>query len=274
MKIGVIYCGFNMEEYIDDSLSPWVQAREERLGDNEWVISCVSVPFKEYRDMETKEDGTRDILRDYYNTFKIDSLITEPDFATEAEIRDRALQFLLKSGCEIIWLADADEFITTQQINDICDYVTLNKWISWFSISYKNYVFDNSTYLELPFTPPRIFRVTTNGYKIKEIYHDNDCLYTGQITGLGELKIVDVSYKLLPTKVIPQSTAWIRHMSWVSNEKSKLKCEYQEKHFGKGICGFKWEDNQLKFNEEYYKKYGLVLPKICKETLDVADETN
>ena len=256
MKIGVIFCGFNMEEYIHDSLSPWISARESKLSGNEWVISCVSVPFKEYKDENIEEDKTRLILQEYYDAGKIDSLITEPDYSTEAIIRDRALQFLLEYRCDVIWLADADEFITEEQIKNINNHLNLNKWISWFSLSLKNYVFTESQYLEDAFTPPRIFRVNTNGYKINRCIFDNDFSY---ISDAGQ----EVSYKSLPTKIIPKFVGWITHYSWLNNSKSRSKVTYQQKHFGD--CSYIWGEDGLEFNKNYYTKHGLSVPKVIHE---------
>jgi hypothetical protein len=53
----------------------------------------------------------------------------------------------------------------------------------------------------------------------------------------------------------------IQHFSWLNNEKSKKKCEYQKRHFS-GVCGYKWneKENKLEFNELYYRSIGQFIP--------------
>lgn len=263
-KIGVIYCAYNCEQYLEDSLNSWVFAREDKVGGNEFVICAVSVPFEEYISENIKADKTIDILRDYYNNFKIDNLITEPRYVKEHIIRDKALQYLLGQGCTDIVLFDGDEIISIDQLNDIIDFIKLDPWISWFNFSYKNFVFDKKHYLKDPFTPPRWFRVETNGYKLKNFYWDNDAIYCGTVNQNVQLKEKCISYKELPNKIIPKFTAFINHYTWLSDERSKQKVAYQLKHFGH--CSFAWDDSKggLIFDENFYKQNNLDLPKLVE----------
>lgn len=253
MKIGCLFVGYNTEEYIHESIAPWIAAREDKLGDNTFIISAVSVPFEEYKN-ESFKDKTQDILRDYYNDFKIDHLITEPEYIKEHLARDKALQYLLFQGVDVICLWDADEVATEFQLIELFEKVNLDRWISWFNIPYKNFAFDKETYLEEPFCPPRIFRVNTNGYKLHRCFWDNDFSY---INSEGK----EISYKDLASKIIKINP--INHYSWIG-ETAKRKILYQTKHFGH--CGYKWneEKNCLEFNDEYYKKIEKPTPKIMK----------
>lgn len=257
-KIGVLYCGYNTEEYINSSLIPWIQARELKPANCEFLISAVSVPFLEYKDLKVKKDNTQRDLESYKYNNNIDHLFISNDYYTEKDARNKALEPLLSAGCEAIWLVDSDEAYSIYDIEKILNYVNLEKFISWFSVSYKNYVFNVNTYLKDPFTPPRIFRVNTNGYKLGGFYWDNDIAYFNGFTP-------NLSYKELPSKTIPSKIAFVPHFTWLSTEKNKLKCEYQQKHFGH--CGYKWNEveNKLEFNEEYYKKIGQQIPEIIKE---------
>ena len=45
LKYGIIYCGYNTEEYIVDSITPF-------LDRDNFVVSAVSVPFEEYKDVD------------------------------------------------------------------------------------------------------------------------------------------------------------------------------------------------------------------------------
>lgn len=265
-KIGLIYVSYNMEDYTKKSLPVWMQAKQQNLGGNEFVISVVSVPFEEYKDFNVELDQTIPYLQEKLQSGEIDNLITEPKFIKEHLCRDVALKYLLSRGCDIICMADADEFFNLEEIEKIFDYVKLEKFTTWFSIPYKNYVFSERNYLKEPFCPPRIFRVKSNGYELDSFYFDNDLVYKGTIVEFNKFVNKEISYKMLPSKVIPSKLVWIRHLSWISNEKSKLKCFYQQNHFG-GQCGYKWNelDNKLEFNGEFYKVNGLPIPEVIEE---------
>ena len=45
-KYGIIYCGFNTEEYVLQSIEPF-------LNKDNYFVSAVSVPFEEYRDIDS-----------------------------------------------------------------------------------------------------------------------------------------------------------------------------------------------------------------------------
>ncbi len=263
--IGVLFCGYNTIEYVSKSLNPWQQAQSDKLFNSNWLISAVSLPFDKYRDMAVEKDATQDFLRQEYNSHRIDYLATEPEYVDEATARNLALKPLLEAKCDLIILVDADEIITIEQIQKILEFIEVNRFESWFSISYKNYVFDAKHWLAEPFTPPRIFRVHTNGYEIDKFVWDNDIQYKRELVFSASPLPLTVSYKELPNKVIPSNLVWIKHLSWLNNESSKNKCEYQQKHFGH--CGYRWDEKEgLKFNEEFYLTRGLMLPRVISET--------
>ena len=56
-KYGIIYCGFNTEEYVLQSIKPF-------LNKDNYFVSAVSVPFEEYRDIDKLEDNTTGILKE------------------------------------------------------------------------------------------------------------------------------------------------------------------------------------------------------------------
>lgn len=264
LKIGLIYCAYNCEKYLEESLKNWIFARKDKLEGNEFVICAVSVPFEEYISENIPADKTIDLLTEYYNRFEIDNLITEPKYVKEHIIRDKALQYLLQQGCTDIVLFDGDEFITLEQLTDIINFVKLEPWISWFSFSYKNFVFDKNTYLKDAFTPPRWFRVKTNGYELKQFYWDNDAIYYGVMNKNSQFINKTISYKELPNKVISKFTVFLDHYTWLNDERSKQKVAYQLKHFGH--CSFAWDDSKggLIFDENFYKQNNLDLPKLVK----------
>jgi hypothetical protein len=130
MKIGIIFTGYNMEEYIEKSISPWILAREQRLKNHQFFISAVSVPFLEYKELSNVEDNTIPFLREKHLNNQIDYLITEPKYIKEHLARNLALEPLLKQDVDIIWIADADEIPTIEQISNIISYIYCSNALS------------------------------------------------------------------------------------------------------------------------------------------------
>lgn len=264
MKIGVLACGYDCAEYIDKVLPPWITAKNMQLGGNDFIISIVHGQFKEYVELAGEESL---IVPEWASRYKngIDYIVSPPP-GTETELRNLALRPLLEENCDIIILLDLqDEIYELNQIQTIFEYVFLEKWISWFKVSLKNYVFDEKTYLKDPFTPPRIFKVKTNGHILKAMSYDNDVIYEAiYMTPKGDI-LKQVPHKELPNKTIPAHRAFIKHLTWLSNEKSKKKQKYQIKRWN--LCSFDWDSelNKLVFSKSYYDKLGQPFPETAKD---------
>lgn len=245
--IGVIFTVFSeTEENINRCLNPWIQ--------DDIKIVATSCQFLKYN----KEDNsnTVDILTKLVGQSKILDFISK-DVEREHEARDMALQRLKKENVDSFVLLDSDEFYIKEEIDNIKSFVQRDSFITWFSINFKNLVFDGDHYID-GFCPPRIFRAkSSNGFRIKRVYWDNDICY--EDTNGNE-----IDYKQLSHKVIPKSLAFPLHETWLNNERSRKKVNYQNSHFGH--CGYKWneQENKLEFNEEYYKKIGEQYPILIK----------
>ena len=259
LKYGIIYCGYNTEEYIVDSITPF-------LDRDNFVVSAVSVPFEEYKDVDDFKDNTTDILRELVEQRKLKYLVDKPAFIKEHDARNLALQSLAKYNIDYIWLVDSDEIYTKKQIDDICKYVK-SSGANFFSLSLKNFVFDKKHYLEQPFCPPRIFKTKVADSPLTAFYWDNDGSYmcSGRLMAWGQefISAQALSYKQLgELEAVPADIAFIDHYSWLNNEIGKRKVAYQLKHFGH--CGYKWNDEQkcLEFDEEFHKKNNENIPTV------------
>ena len=64
---------------------------------------------------------------------------------------------------------------------------------------------------------------------------------------------------------VPENLTFIKHYSWLSNERSRLKIEYHQKHFG--ACSFIWNYNQnkIEINYPYYNMTGYSKPILQKD---------
>lgn len=252
MKIGIIYTAFNTAEYLDASIAPWLEARKNQLNGNHFCVCAVSLPFKDFP--SERLDKTKQKLEALYDLDEIDDLIVGPDSIPETEARTLALKKLLGRQVDIVMQVDGDEFFTTEQIGGIFEFVAKNRFISWFRLSYKNYVFNEKTFLNEAFTPPRIYRTPY----LDRFYDDNNLQYK-----MSDGRVVkDLEMASL---TIPKNVAWVKHLTWLSDERSKKKCEYQQKRWG--ACSFRWDDekNELCFDEKYFSSRGLLPPEISTE---------
>lgn len=248
-KFGIIFCGLNQEEHVEESIAPF-------LDDDRFVVACVSVPFLEYKD-DPFEDETGRILKSLYEQGRFKYFIDSPRFVEESHARNLAVSLLKEDGVDYYWIADADEKPTKEDLDRIIEFVENDSSSYWWSLSYKNYVFDNKHYLQEPFCPPRIFRREKTGCIFEGFYWDN----CGAFNSCGTV----IPYLSLKNKTIPKEIAWIKHYTWPNNEYGRRKVEYQKKHF-KGICSFDWDKEKgLIFNEAYYQQLGLLKPIILEE---------
>ena len=262
MKIGIIAQGRNCADVLDDVLAPWIEAMKK----HDIFICLTSATFKEMEKLgegPKNTDNTEEKFWEYNRKHPNNIIqIVFNKYASEAESRNAARQELQKLGVDLIWLLDlSDEYYTVEQIDNIIKFVKSEPFSIWFRLSFKNYVFDKKTYLTQPFTPPRIWRTNLGGYKLVECVYDNDFIYTNAIGA-------QISDKQLSNYIIPKSVAWIKHHSWLSDERSKGKILYQTSHFSHGAgCSYRWNDKEdkLEWNPVYFKKVGEVIPTTAKD---------
>ncbi len=257
MKIGVIFCGYNMAEYAVDSIMPWVEAKAYQTGGYSFVLSAVSVPFANYP-AATSEDETGVILKDLESRNSLDKVFTEPRNINEWEARDLCLQYLLKQKVDLVWQVDLDEFYTLEDIENILKFVEKDAMSSWFKISFKNYAFDKSSYLSEPFTPPRIHRTTVYAGHLHKFIYDNDLSYKRHLNG------EEISHNSVAFKLIPRQVAWVKHLTWLNDSRSRDKVKY---HTDRGwLCSYSWDEEKgLQFNDKYFDKNNLHKPLLLKE---------
>lgn len=246
----VVSC-FKSEEYLKQVAEPWLSYK-----DLDVTIFFSHGRFK----------GTESFFDDYSVGYKTKEIITDlaaehmnvwysffETFKEEAEARNEALKHIVDK--DYIHILDDDEIYTHEQIKKIYSFVERRE-AHWYSINFKNYVFDKNHYIE-GFCPPRIFSTNYNGAEFKEFYYDNDAVY--YVDGMA------TSYKNLSNLSIPKNIAFIDHYSWLSDERGKNKVEYQNRHFP--ACSYAWDEkeNKLIFNEEYFKTYGIAKPEVLTD---------
>lgn len=255
MKIGIIFTIFNCAESVDKFLEVWklVKFIPPDLQDN-FIFSCVSVPFDKFE--VGKIDNTAEIIK---SKNIMDFLYVDENPRSEIEARGICLEFLKNQNCEIIWQIDSDEQFSAGNIYKILEFVKLNPKIAWFLVSYKNYVFDSKTYLAAPFQPARIYRVDFPPYKLGGFRDDNNLTFFKE----GNGKKIEFPDLFLKSKIIPPEVAFVPHYSWMSDERSRAKINYQK---ARGWTpSFRWneQENKLEFNPAAYPNG---FPKVITES--------
>lgn len=256
-KIGIIFASLTDTEYVEKSIEPWLQIKQEKPEN--LIICAVSAFFKEYNQNIPEEQTTRPYLRGLLKDKKIDYLIDGPDgLLLEHELRNIALQFLLNNHkLDYIFIVDGDEFYSVDGIKKITRYITLDEFVVWYKVHYKNILFNGDVYTN-GFAPPRIFKVKVGDLLLSRCYWDNDMIYK---KALSDKTFEEVAYTKLPSQKIPDSIHRPLHYTWLNNERSRDKIQYQKKRGW--LCSYEWDykNNQLIFNKEFFVKNNLIIPQ-------------
>ena len=257
MKIGIIFCAFQMEDYVQRSISPWIEARDTKVGGHEFVICAVSQPFVGFEVDEL--DKTQSILVALHEDGQIDHVISGSEPVKEVDARGAALRWLLAQGVTLTWMADSDEFTTLAEVGSVLRFVQSRPGITAFRGSLKNYILDERTYMVEPFNPMRIHRTDSGSYTAYSFWDDNNVLYRGSIT--RDFKR-DIDF---PTLTIPRTVCFTPHMSWTSDERGRRKQAYQRARWVH--CSFKWNEKvgKLEWDESYFAKTGEPIPETAQD---------
>lgn len=250
--VGVIFTSFNMADLLPMSLNPWCEARRKRLGGHHWLICAVSVPFKKFN--EPRTDSTLPMLRQDLENDVLDHLIESEEPMEETEARGLAMKWLIEQGADLVWQADADEAPTEEEIRKTIDFVEKNPFVTAFQGCLRNFVFDEHTWLAKPFTPMRIHRVKSGTYVADHFWDDNNISYRGTVT--RDFK----RDTYFATMQIPKAIAWVKHLSWLSDERSKRKTEYQRLRWGSSSFRWNQETNRLEWDESHFAAHKLPFP--------------
>lgn len=262
---GILGCGFECKELIDDVLAPWIHLKNDTNCPYKFIFSFVHGQFKEYVDLDgLKKPYVPDWAIEYKE--HIDIFIT-PEPGTELELRNLALRPLIQAGCDLIYLLDLqDEVYKVSEIQKSLKFVDANPFICWFKGSFKNYVFDHKHYLSTPFTAARIYRVKYQEWRLGAFRHDNEMVYYKRSPdSLGRPENT-IDHLQLPNLTIPKNICWVSHYTWPSNARGKSKYFYQVKRWGADLCSYKWnnEKNCLEFNPAYYIRTNQSVPEVIE----------
>ena len=237
-------------EYIKESVKPWFKFENIKLCA---ILGRFKGSEENYPDYELGKP-VLDFLKE--NSIKV---IENKEFLEEHESRTLGLNYAKENSSDYLILLGADEIWDINQIKKLLNFVEKNKELAWFSINFKNYFHDKSHYVNEPFSPPRVYKLNYNGLKPSKFYYDDNLLY-----GDG------INHIILPSILIPKNLIYVKHYSWLSDERSKRKIKYQTNHFPppkESNCSYKWNDseNRIEFNKNFYQRIGKPLPEIINE---------
>ncbi len=257
MRIGVIFCIYGCEDYVDRCLAPWFNLSSEF----DFIFTLTSGRFKDYADLDIPDRNKPTLKKLIEWEFDYMSITSGNKILDEDTSRNRCLEFLKPYQCDLIWLVDGDEFYTEQQIKDIVLYVKSTPEEEAYSIWLKNYALRNPLFIN--FLRPTLYRNRIYG-GIDKFYFDSFFFYSD---GIHEIN--DVTLHPIPKKI-----AFIEHNSWLPIEGSFDKIKYQKNRYcgshGQvpidARCSYEVSEDgkSLIFNRSFYSYYGEQIP-ILKE---------
>jgi hypothetical protein len=172
------------------------------------------------------------------------------------------LDYLKKQDCDLIWYLDGDEEYTSNQIENIMDFIVRHPTYDYYTVPFKNLTFKENLFND--YFRESIFRTNRHG-GISHYYFDsfltyNDGTLTQQALGIE----------------IPKSVSYIKHYSWLDDDtRSMDKIPYQKwryvGHDGKLSedcrCAFEWnqETNKLEYSKSFYQCRQMEIPTLHEE---------
>jgi hypothetical protein len=254
LKVGISAIGYECAEHLNDVLAPWVELRKSCLTRYEFFISVSHGVFPETHKLGFplySTDGTIARLNEKLAEKSIDNLVVTDRPTFERDLRNHTLPYLFDQNIDLLWLLDLqDEIYTPAQILNTLEFIEKSDE-DWFKINFKNYVFDEYTFVD-DFIAPRIWRINTPKDKVAGFYYDNDIIYDSGRTHGEHIHTV-----------IPRDIAFVKHLSWVGSKAYlQRKIGFQKIHYGQ--CSYKWDDAQgrLIFDEDYYAKNNVAKPTV------------
>lgn len=257
LKIGVLFTAYNCADYINDCLNPWFNLK----NNFNFKFAINSGMFKMYKDLgfPDRNSETLNILYKYRFDYLIntkDSILLDEDTS-----RNNCLNYLKDiQGCDLIWLVDADEIYTENQIINTINFIRQNPEFDWYSILLRNFTFITKYHLD--FERANMYWTNRNN-GIDKFHFDSHVLYKD-----GML------YNQKKGICIPKNILFIDHYSWLTNDtRSAEKIEYQKNrhHGNKDIrCSFVYKENDLFFNKTFFDKRKINYP-FLHEFLNLID---
>lgn len=255
MKIGILLTIYNCDKYVDEVLEPWFRLKEKY----NFVFAVNSGMFADYLTLglPNRNEKTLELLSKYELDFQVTT--KGKNLLKEDDSRNTCLNFLKNQNCDLIWYLDGDEAFTSDQIENILDYINKNPEPDYFTLCFKNLTFKEHLFTD--YFRESIFRTDRHG-GINHYYFDsflsyNDGTRLPQAIGME----------------IPKPVAYIKHYSWLTDDtRTKDKIIYQRMRYcGEDgqlaedcRCAFDWNEQKdtLEFSKSFHECRNLEIPTL------------
>jgi FkbM family methyltransferase len=253
LKIGVLFASYNCADHIDRCFQPWLNLREEL----NLVLASTNGRY-DLSDLKFDYKGNDSLIKLLGKN--LDFLVHSTSVNhrwSEEQSRTYMLNYMLDRKVDLIFVIDADEFYTEEQIRKILKYVQENPSYDAYNVQFKNYVIKLPYWIE-GFNKSVIYWCSRhNG--IKCFNFDCEIAYNDGT----------IIQKNTNVNIIPKNIAFVDHYSWLENDpRTKEKTVLQNvKYSGEENlkCAFCYDDNNnLIVNENFYKKRIGLLPTFHK----------
>jgi FkbM family methyltransferase len=253
LKIGVLFASYNCADHIDRCFQPWLNLREEL----NLVLASTNGRY-DLSDLKFDYKGNDSLIKLLGKN--LDFLVHSTSVNhrwSEEQSRTYMLNYMLDRKVDLIFVIDADEFYTEEQIRNILKYIKENPNYDAYNVQFKNYVIKLPYWIE-GFNKSVIYWCDRHS-GIKCFNFDCEIAYNDGT----------IIQKNTNVNIIPKNIAFVEHYSWLENDpRTKEKTVLQNvKYFGEENlkCSFCYdENNNLIVNENFYKKRVGLLPTFHK----------
>lgn len=253
LKIGVLFASYNCADHIDRCFQPWLNLREEL----NLVLASTNGRY-DLSDLKFDYKGNDSLIKLLGKN--LDFLVHSTSVNhrwSEEQSRTYMLNYMLDRKVDLIFVIDADEFYTEEQIRNILKYIQENPNYDAYNVQFKNYVIKLPYWIE-GFNKSVIYWCDRHS-GIKCFNFDCEIAYNDGT----------IIQKNTNVNIIPKNIAFVEHYSWLENDpRTKEKTVLQNvKYFGEENlkCSFCYdENNNLIVNENFYRKRIGLLPTFHK----------
>lgn len=257
LKIGVLFASYNCADHIDRCFQPWLNLREEL----NLVLASTNGRY-DLSDLKFDYKGNDSLIKLLGKNLDFLAHSTSVNHRwSEEQSRTYMLNYMLDRKVDLMFVVDADEFYTEEQIRNILKYVQENSNYDAYNVQFKNYVIKLPYWIE-GFNKSVVYWCDRHG-GIKCFNFDCEIAYNDGT----------IIQKNTNVNIISKNIAFVEHYSWLENDpRTKEKTVLQNvKYFGEENlkCAFSYdENNNLIINENFYKKRIGLSPTFHKTITD------
>jgi hypothetical protein len=176
-KIAVLFSAYNCAAHIDKVFEPWLELKDE-LG---LVLAATNGRYSLSPEDKNDAKGSHSLLKLVGK--KLDFLLHSSgtgELWTEEQGRNYMLNFALDRNVDLIWVIDADEYYTKEQILKIINFINENQHFDSYDVQFKNYAFKYPYWVD-GFSKSVVFWADRHE-GVKDFYFDCDIRYKDGLT--------------------------------------------------------------------------------------------